>query len=218
MNINKAIILSFALSTTMYSMQIKAQCSQVLHKKAFDICYSNKNKTPIYVKYTAYKTLVDKNNFKRKHIRFKSDKKISKYFRAYNNDYLRTGYDKGHLAPNALFDYDKKIQRETFLLSNIAPQKPQLNRRLWNKLERFVRLQAKKYGKLEIATGVCGNVGTIKNGVVIPKWWYKIIEYPNGHRIGFLAPNTNHNMSKAKIKDFIVDIDRIERVCKVKVF
>jgi len=38
----------------------------------------------------------------------------------------------------------------------LAPQKPQLNRRLWAKIERFVRIQARKYKDIRVITGVLG--------------------------------------------------------------
>jgi endonuclease G, mitochondrial len=47
------------------------------------------------------------------------------------------GYDLGHLAPNAAINtqYGKLAQMETFFMSNITPQKANLNRGVWNKLE-----------------------------------------------------------------------------------
>ena len=53
------------------------------------------------------------------------------------DDYTRTGYDRGHMAPNYLIAtrYGKVAQRETFLMSNIVPQTPELNRGPWRILE-----------------------------------------------------------------------------------
>ena len=103
-------------------------------------------------------------------------------------------------------------------MSNIAPQKPQLNRRLWAKIERFTRLQARKYGTIKVATGVCGSLGNIKHDVNIPEWWYKIIYIPETDKwIAFLVPNTNKGMSKAKAKNFIVPIETIEQKCGINI-
>jgi endonuclease G len=58
-------------------------------------------------------------------------------------------------------------------MSNIAPQKPQLNRRLWAKIEKFTRIQAIKYKKISVITGSCGSLGTLgrkRHNVNIPKW------------------------------------------------
>lgn len=47
------------------------------------------------------------------------------------------GYDRGHLAPNAAINkqYGKLSQMETFIMSNISPQKAGLNQGVWQKLE-----------------------------------------------------------------------------------
>jgi endonuclease G len=190
------------------------KCDKVLHKKAFDICYNYKYKHPNYVTYTLSKNLVNKNLYTRKGLRFRPDYQISTKYRSYSKDYSKTGFDRGHNAPNASFDYNRAIQKETFLMSNIAPQKPQLNRRLWAKIEKFTRYEAVKYKQIKIITGVCGSIGHIKNNVNIPKWWYKIIILPNKKIISFLAPNTNSGMSKVKIKKFLSNIDEIKEKCK----
>jgi endonuclease G len=190
------------------------KCDKVLHKKAFDICYNYKYKHPNYVSYTLSKNLVNKNLYSRKGLRFRPDYQIPTRYRSYSKDYSKTGFDRGHNAPNASFDYNRAIQKETFLMSNIAPQKPQLNRRLWAKIERFARYEAVKYKQIQVVTGVCGSIGHIKNNVNIPKWWYKIIILPNGKIISFLAPNTNNGMSRAKIKNFLSNLDEIKEKCK----
>lgn len=51
--------------------------------------------------------------------------------------YTATGYDRGHMAPNHAIAslYGKEAQQQTFLMTNIAPQRPNLNRKLWQRLE-----------------------------------------------------------------------------------
>ncbi|EDM23575.1 DNA/RNA non-specific endonuclease [Caminibacter mediatlanticus] len=195
---------------------INVKCDKILHKKAFDICYSCKWKTPKLVVYKVNETLIDKYNLSRKHLRFRHDYNLPYKCRSYSKDYSKTGYDKGHLAPNAVFDYNRAIQKETVLMSNIAPQKPQLNRKLWAKIEKFVRIQARKYGKVKVITGVCGSLGHIKNSVNIPKWWYKIIFRPDGKVISFLVPNSN-KVGKDKAKKYLSSLKEIERVCDIEI-
>lgn len=54
--------------------------------------------------------------------------------------YTGSGYDRGHLAPNYAIAtcYGREAQRETFLMTNIAPQAPELNRGPWRILEAIV--------------------------------------------------------------------------------
>lgn len=55
-------------------------------------------------------------------------------------DYTGSGYDRGHLAPNYAIAtrYGRIAQKETFLMTNIVPQKADLNRGPWRLLEQIV--------------------------------------------------------------------------------
>jgi len=70
---------------------------------------------------------------------FRADIRIPRRFRAGLKAYKGSGYDRGHLVGSANHD-EREIQNsETFLLSNMSPQKPDLNRGLWRHLEAAVR-------------------------------------------------------------------------------
>lgn len=57
-----------------------------------------------------------------------------------HGDYTRSGYDRGHMAPNYAIAtrYGDAAQNETFLMSNIIPQTPALNRGPWRMLEEAI--------------------------------------------------------------------------------
>ena len=80
---------------------------------------------------------------------FRPDIRIPKRFRAGLDEYVGSGYDRGHLVPSANQDNQKIQNSETFLLSNMAPQKKELNRKMWKKLEDAVRVLNKKEEILE---------------------------------------------------------------------
>lgn len=70
---------------------------------------------------------------------FRADVRIPKRFRAGLNAYKGSGYDRGHLVGSANQDALEIQNSETFLLSNMSPQKPNFNRRIWRELESAVR-------------------------------------------------------------------------------
>jgi len=222
----KKIVMIMVILSSMFAFQSKYlpkkyietdSCDTVLYKKAFDICYSCRDKIPRIVTYTLDGRKVNLNNYSRKGIRFQYDRGLSKKCRSYSRDYSKSGYDRGHMAPNAAFDYDKMIQKETFLMSNIAPQTPNVNRRLWVKIERSARLQARKYKKVSVVTGNCGSLGKIKRKVVIPKYFYKIIYTPYRKKtIAYLVPNKKKLPSK-KITDYLTTVEEIEHVCDIDI-
>jgi len=201
---NKAPVLSF------YFKDFK--CDYVLHKKYFDVCYSCSRKEPVFVAYSLKGNLVNKNLYKRD-LTFRPDYNLPRGCRSYPSDYTHSGYDRGHNAPNADFDFDRKAQKETFLMSNISPQAKWLNRKYWAKLEKLERFLAVKYGKDEVITGSFGFKGRLKHGVVIPKYWFKII-FADGKIAAFLAPNVNEGMKKANIKKYRIPFAELMKILK----
>jgi endonuclease G len=70
---------------------------------------------------------------------FRADTRVPERFRAGLNAYKASGYDRGHLVASANQDLLHVQNSETFLLSNMSPQHPELNRKAWQKLEKAVR-------------------------------------------------------------------------------
>jgi endonuclease G len=95
------------------------------------------------------------------------------------SDYAGTGYDQGHLAPDGDMSWDQQVEYESFLMSNMSPQLPNLNRGIWKSLESNVRAWA--YGNNTSYTVYAGNIytvgksKTIGTGVVVPDFLYKIV-------------------------------------------
>lgn len=76
-------------------------------------------------------------------------------------DYAGSGYDRGHMAPAADFNFDRIALGETYYFSNICPQMPTLNRGAWAEVEREIR-QLAASGTVHVVTwpeyldGLCG--------------------------------------------------------------
>ena len=189
----------------------------ILEKQIHEIIYPKDPniKKPFMVDYEINGSVFKKGYKKYKRpTYFKSDLSLPKKLRSYQSNYSKTGYDIGHNDPNSLWNFNKKLQKITFLMSNVAPQTPQLNRILWKKIERFVKIQSIKYKKLNVITGSCGKIGYIKKHVLIPEYFFKIIYYPSLNKtIGFLARNDRRYTKKDEIKKYLVPIQKIEKTC-----
>ena len=105
-------IFIFAFSSKYFPFKVQYQCDKILHKTAFDICYSCKKKELNFVTYTLYGNLVNKNNYSRKSLSFRPDYDLPRKCRSYSKDYVHSGYDRGHNAENASLDYSKKSSKE----------------------------------------------------------------------------------------------------------
>lgn len=177
----KKILLIITLTISLFSKDINdfidlKKCDQIIDKQVYKICYSYKHKGALAVWYELDGNLVNKTNVK-KRPRFYNEKNIPMKYRTKYKDYTHSGFDRGHLANDASFDYDEKIVRKTYTMANIVPQYPNLNRRTWIKAERYERSIAVKLGKVKIINLVdySNSPGTIGNGVSIPSSFQKIL-------------------------------------------
>ena len=98
------------------------------------------------------------------------------------SDYTDSGYDRGHLCPSGDRSADPDQNSLTFLMTNVAPQTPDLNRYPWEKLETYARgLVRRGHVDLYIIAGVYGNKGKLKRGVSVPtNFWKVIVAVPQG--------------------------------------
>lgn len=57
--------------------------------------------------------------------------------RVRHEDYTRSGFDRGHMTPNFAIAsrFGERAQNETFLMTNVVPQRPALNQGPWRLLE-----------------------------------------------------------------------------------
>jgi len=80
---------------------------------------------------------------------FRADIRIPRRFRAGLKAYKGSGYDRGHLVASANHDELEIQNSETFLLSNMSPQKADFNRHIWRDLEMAIRKLNNKSNILE---------------------------------------------------------------------
>lgn len=108
-----------------------------------EIAYDVRTRNPIYV---LERLVVVDSSTPRAHRRpnFRESKDLPVVYRSQPQHYHKSGYDRGHMAPAADFLYDKKAYNDTFVLANVSPQDPVLNKKDWANLEEWTRQVAKK--------------------------------------------------------------------------
>ncbi len=123
-----------------------------------------------------------------------------------------SGYDRGHMAASATVDSSYNSMMESFLLSNMIPQLPGLNRQGWRYLESYIRKWTNERSELYVVTGAMfiGEHGVIGQGVHVPTHFYKVVYDPVGQdAIAFLVPH--RAISKGELPVFIVSVDEVEQ-------
>ncbi len=200
---------------------------KVFANTAYMVGYSESLKNPRWVVYRAGNmrgTYKCKNDDKwERPFRFKTDPRSTASVS--HDDYSSTGYDRGHMAPDALIQchYGPTEKMETYLMTNISPQKPELNRGIWEELEQYVRetLSQKDDSNKNIVE-VFVTDGPIfdtanparlqPSGVAIPDRFYKILTYQIGYfgtvkAVAFIFPQ---NPVSPHLMDYVVTVDEIE--------
>jgi len=183
--------------------------SQFLCREGYAVGYDYDRKIPTWVAYCLTPDNVNK-NFKRSN-KFESDVEIPVKYRSTLSDYKGSGYDRGHMAASATVDSSYNAMVESFLLSNITPQLPGLNRQGWRYLESYIREWTNERKKLYVVTGVLfeGAHGVIGNGLHVPTHFYKVVFDSAGmDTIAFIIPH--RVIPKSELPAFIVSVDEVE--------
>ena len=137
------------------------------------------------------------------------------------DDYKYSGFDRGHMAPAADMKWDEQAMKESFYLSNICPQNPNLNGGVWKDLEEQVRDLASQKGRIFV---VCGPIVTDdshtlgKNKVVVPQAFFKVLlQEDNGeiHTIGFIYENVS---GRKPMSTYATTVDEVETITNIDFF
>ena len=184
----------------------------VLENRGYISGYSEAQKTPLWVAYRIFD--VPMLEYDRKRPSFKKDYRTK--VQVSQNDYTHSGFDRGHMAPNygIATRYGKEAQKETFLMTNIIPQNPRVNRHLWKDIEQHV---ARKYGRyfseIWVLTGPVFEPSgrRLDSGVPVPSAYYKIIADEHNGTLRTLAFLVEEDLPPyVRIKKRLVSIDEIE--------
>ena len=107
-------------------------------------------------------------------------------------DYRRSGFDRGHMAPNGDMSTEE-AQQELFSLANMIPQEPCNNEVLWEGIESAVRDLALSDGEIYVVTGPAflgAELQSLKGRVLVPTYIFKAVYLPSRNQAGaYFAPN-----------------------------
>lgn len=188
---------------------------RVFRNSGFMVGYSDLRMNPLWVTYRL--EAKERAPIGPRPQRFEEDWRA--IIRVHHDDYTGSGYDRGHLAPNygIALVHGRQAQLETFLMTNISPQTPELNRQVWQRIEQAtVDHFAQIKGEVWVITGpVFGeNPSRLSSSrVEIPEAFYKIfVAPPRGTRplkvLAFLVPQKVRG--NEPLDRFLVSVREIE--------
>lgn len=186
---------------------------QVLRNPGFVVGYSDALRQPLWVGYRA-ETLKGTPPLPQRP-RFETDARTRA--RVAHHHYTRSGYTRGHLAPNYVIGklYGPAAQRATFLMSNIAPQKRRFNELVWQRLE---EAEADVVAPMAIQLWVLAGPlfgaqpARLQSGIPVPEAFYRIwldLERGLPRALAFVVPQDV--CGTEPLSRYLASVDEVER-------
>ncbi|QDG56079.1 DNA/RNA non-specific endonuclease [Pseudomonas sp. NIBRBAC000502773] len=192
-------------ATVPASMKPLALCSET-----FAVLYSQTSKTPLVVVERLNTRQLKNAKGEERTNQFYADPRIPKSGRAELSDYRsqHPAMDRGHQAPAADAP-NARAMAQSFALSNMVPQDPTNNRKIWSKVEADVRKFAVRAGgDVYVFTGPLFDPGysTIgANQVWVPTRLFKLVYDASSQRAwAYVLPNTETRIQKPMDYDTFV--------------
>ncbi len=186
---------------------------RVLKNEGYLCGYSDTLRTPVWVAYRLY-DLASETSAGERPRGFDVDSRT--FAKVATGEFTGSGYDRGHLAPNYGIArcYGRDAQLETFLMSNIVPQKHEMNAGLWRYLEeRAATNYTGRFGEVWVITGpvFSAEPKKIGKGVPIPDACFKIFLDETEGKIraqAFVVPQ-DATLDQG-LNRYLVSVDRVE--------
>lgn len=185
------------------------------HVVVYDGFTSSYNHTTLIPDWVAYELLETELNgeYRTKSSNFSRDPDLEGR-QASREDYSRSGWDRGHMAPKADMRWSSAAYWQSHYFTNICPQNHEFNAGDWNKLEKKVRKWAEQYGRVWV---VCGPIfttheyGTIGAAAVhVPDQFFKALLVEDDGRyaaIAYVMPNYNR---RRPLAEYACTVDSLE--------
>lgn len=195
--------------------QIAKLDAALICRQGYILYHDNAAKIPVWVSWSITPEHV--NGCVARTNAFAADQSLPKGKSASPSDYAGSGYDQGHLANDAHQSWDLAVEKESFLMTNMSPQLPGLNRGIWKLLE--TATGAWVYSRKHTLIVYAGNVynttaSTTKRigagGVVVPDALFKIIVDQNTNEVyAFLFPHReNQGNNLSTVQSTVADVER----------
>lgn len=199
-----------------YGFAQTQRTAQPICREGYLVAYDAPVKIPVYVAYT----LKPENAlgcFPRTNA-FVADQSIQGGARP--DDYVGTGYDKGHAAPDGDLSYTQQVEYESFLMTNMYPQHGSLNRGIWKLLETSIRgwsVQRNQSYTIYVGAYYGSNNESFK-GIIVPHGYYKIvINNATNEVAGWSFPHTKPYVNLGNdLTKFRLPISQIQAMANVQ--
>ena len=126
-----------------------------IFRRGYAVGYDPKFKIPVWVQYRLNRVNSENDSFERSNA-FDEDADVHRQARATLADYAGSGYARGHMAPADDMRWNEEVERQSNILTNIAPQiGSSYNGSIWRTIESRIQSWVRDREDLTI---ICGPV------------------------------------------------------------
>lgn len=189
---------------------------QILRRTAYATSFNSTTNMPNWVAWCLTREHTH-GSVQRSEARFHEDDDVDPRNRVTTYDYMRSGYDRGHMCPAGDNKWSYEAMTECFLMTNICPQVHSLNAGDWNEIEIKCRNWANRYGRIYIVSGPIlfrsqhKRIGQ-QHKVTVPEAFFKVVlrmDDGDAQAIGFIYRNQDGNRPMG---DYVNSVDEVERI------
>lgn len=215
------VLLAVLFSLSALSVKKCDGVEQIVDHNYFIVGYDEDTECALYVEYVLDEEETAKLGSVKRKDHFRADKEIVTNS-SHPSDYAKSGYDMGHLFPFYQASFDAEVGDLSFLMSNMCPQGPYMNRTAWRLYEESIVDIAREYGDVE---RVCGPIffkdvdpkyiGK-NNRVRVPEAFYSAISYVKDDTVVIECIIMTNGRVKADVKTYSVSIEEVEHLTGIE--
>jgi endonuclease G, mitochondrial len=169
-----------------------ARKTQLLCYDGYALMHSGVSRTSVWVAEHLTAERVNAARQLKRQNDFHAEDRLPQADRAELEDYVHSGFDRGHMAPSGDMPTEQ-AQHESFSLANMVPQNPNNNQNLWEAIEETTRNLARSDGEVYVVSGPLFEGSSLRrlNGrVLVPTAVFKAIYDPARRQAGaYVTPN-----------------------------
>lgn len=187
-----------------------------VHHKYYSTTFSKSKHFPVVVKFWLTKDMLTCAERYKRTNKFKADPLLPEVTDL-NEDYTKSGYDRGHNMDAYDNGCDPAGMEESFYYSNMTPQTPSLNRGRWKSLEEYIRSKAEEYDSTLVWCGSVSSGNIMIGKVAVPEYCWKIVYIKELNVVE--AYSFENNVSKSEpLTSYKVSVDSIQHLSGFKFY
>ena len=188
----------------------------IVRHAAFTLSYNTEHNTPNWVAWEL--TREETEGQGRRANQFLPDPDLDVRYQVTHQDYIGSGYDRGHMCPAGDNKCNAHAMTECFYLSNMCPQNHEFNSNSWERLENACRRWARKEGSVYIVCGPIYNpkrkLKTIgrEHKISVPNGFFKCVLSLQPGKEKAIAFVYQHNEEYQSMKSVATSVDAVEEL------